>query len=387
MAISLTSLSFVFYKVRLFFKTKDPLVNSDATEKASDLLKQESHLDPATYDWAPLVQTLRAEQSFLLTTHVNSDGDGLGAECALALALLAMGKQVCILNPTPLPETFSYLFDSFPSTLIQAGTQPNALPEGLDRVIVLDVSSRHRIGFLSEMIEKTPLPITIIDHHMSFDFDHADAHVFPTISSTGEVLAHLLKAMEIPFSKSIAQALYVSLYTDTGGFVFSSTTADTLDLAADLVRAGANPTDIFERIHQNQPPERFALQALFLDSMESHFDGRLRCFSLPQSMLDSVGATREHADGFSNMGLAMQGCLISLVIGGSEAGLTKANLRAKAPMDVCEMVRPLGGGGHRLAAGVNSTLPPQELKQALFAAAAVQLAQMDKESQENLCLV
>ena len=65
-------------------------------------------------EWSPVIDELLEGQHFVITTHENSDGDGLGSEVALALALKALGKVVTIVNPTEVPPNYQFLKKLYP---------------------------------------------------------------------------------------------------------------------------------------------------------------------------------------------------------------------------------------------------------------------------------
>lgn len=308
--------------------------------------------DPRAHDWSAIIHWLEEGRGFLLTTHVNPDADGLGSLAALAFTLRERGWRVSVLLPTAMPETCRFLFEGFDGVL-REGTEA-VLPadlEGLDRAVILDVSGRARIGGVAALIDGARLPVLVLDHHLYSESEAAHAAVFPGLSSTGEALAGLLAAWGAHPGPPAAQALYAALSSDTGGFAFSSTTGDTLELAAALVRAGARPERVLAELSQNFPAARYDLMALFLASRRSHADGRLLDFELTRAMLAQSGATRDDSDGFPNLGLGIRGCAMTLLFCELDDGQLKVNLRCTAPHDVCAIARELGGGGHRFAAG------------------------------------
>ena len=146
--------------------------------------------------------------------------------------------------------------------------------------------------------------------------------------------------------------------------------ADTLELAAALVRGGARPARIHEELNQNHPAARYDLLARFLASRSSHGEGRLSLFQLSLADLEACGARREDSEGFVNLGLAIRGCVLSILLFELEGGCWKVNLRCVEPLDVCGLAVSLGGGGHRLAAGATvagglDALRPRVLEGAL----------------------
>jgi len=343
---------------------------------------------PRSHDWSAIVRWLDEGRAFLLTTHVNPDADGLGSLAALALVLRAKGKGVVVALPSPMPQACRFLFEELDAPLCDDPAQlDEALLAGLDGAVILDVSGLKRVGEVGILIQSRALPTLVLDHHLANEMDGLLA-VFPGLSSTGEVLAGLLSAWGVAPTAAVAQALYAALTTDTGGFAFSSTTGDTLEVAAALVHAGARPERVLFELEQNYPAARYDLMALFLASRRSHAQGRLLEFELGDDMLDKAGASREDSEGFPNMGLGIKGCEMSIIISPQRGGGVKLNLRCVAPHDVCTIARAFGGGGHRLAAGATvDAADATDLRQRVLALALAQLVGGVEESwrKERAC--
>lgn len=317
--------------------------------RAQEVAGTEAH--PRSHEWSPILRWLEGGHSFLLTTHVNPDADGLGSLAALAMVLRDKGKEVLVALPSPMPDSCRFLFATCDALLCEDPDLVDSLvSHPPDLAVILDVSGLKRVGGVATHIEKWQLPTLVLDHHLANEMEGLVA-VFPGLSSTGEVLAGLLSAWGVAPSPAVATALFAALTTDTGGFAFSSTTGDTLELAASLVRCGAKPERVHFELEQNYPAARYDLMALFLASRRSHAGGRLLEFELGDEMLERASASREDAEGFPNLGLGIRGCEMSLIFSAQRNGSVKLNLRCIAPHDVCAIARAFGGGGHRFAAG------------------------------------
>ncbi len=308
--------------------------------------------NPRDADWRPAIDFLQPGKRLLLCTHLNPDGDALGSLAAMARLLKKRGCDVHIVSQGPVPDVYTFLFEDLDCPTCW---QPESatLPDSLDGCLVLDVSTMHRTGGVRQRLEESGLPLLVIDHHLSNDIGQGLLYTFPQIGSTGEVLWELLRAMEMKPDKASAEALYVSISTDTGGFSFPATRAETLEMAAELVRLGVVPARLHELVNQRYPLARFKLMGRYLESMQSHADGELLVFRITQEMLAETGATRQLSEGFVNMGLSVQGCRMTLTFSDAEQGGTKLNFRCKEPYDVNAVAGLFGGGGHRFAAGAS----------------------------------
>jgi phosphoesterase RecJ-like protein len=327
---------------------------------------------PWQQDWSHAAHVLRGAGRILLTSHVNPDGDGLGSMLALAEGLKREGLDIrCALHGS-LPDVYRFLFEDSGIQALDERAREELLAWRPDLLVILDVSALSRTGWVEGLANELELPLLILDHHLSNELEGDGVYCFPGLSSTGEVVGALLEAMGMELSPSMAQALYTSLTTDTGGFAFASTGPETLELAARLLRRGARPERIHAEVYQNYPLSRFDLLRLFLGSREEYAGGRLQVFRLTEDMYTQAGASRDEAEGFANMVLGIRGCQMSMILGDREEGGTKVNLRCQEPWDVCAIARELGGGGHRYASGATVMAPLAEVHTKAVALALTQ---------------
>jgi phosphoesterase RecJ-like protein len=329
--------------------------------------------DPARADWAPALEFIRSGHSFILTTHIHSDGDGLGSQSALAHALKALGKSVRILNPTPVEEVYSYLMEGLDCHCAPDADQARALlPDSGDRAVILDVSTRERTGALDPLFRERNLPQLVIDHHVSSEYSGALGYIFPRSGSTGEVIYQLIRALELELDPLMARALYTAIYTDTGGFSNTATSGRNLDIAAACVTAGADPVWIHDRIHQQHPLGRLRLMGRMLEDLRPLAGGRIHSSAITLEMFRQTGTGREHTEGFVSNGLKVAGSEISLLFTETGPSSCKVSLRSKGRYDVNALAGRFGGGGHRNAAGLTLALPLAEAR-TLVETAAVEL--------------
>ena len=176
----------------------------------------------------------------VLTTHVNPDGDGLGSEVGLALALTACGAEVQIANPTATPARFQFLFRDHPR-LDRTADAVKAI-RNADAIVVLDIADLGRLGSLGAAVRERGVPVACIDHHVSpGTLPPGPRYVDPTAAATGELVYEIIQANHWNLTSEIARAIYVAIVTDTGGFRFSNTHPRTLRIAAELLETGIDP--------------------------------------------------------------------------------------------------------------------------------------------------
>jgi phosphoesterase RecJ-like protein len=300
---------------------------------------------------------------FLLTTHVNPDGDGLGAESALYCALKTLGKKVLVVNRDPLPPRFTYL--PFASAYRASDTIP---PHDVCFVMDAGVFSRIREGVRREEFQT----LVNIDHHYSND-RYGDVNlVDPGACSTGEIVFHLIQALGVPLDKGIAESVYTSLATDTGGFRYPNTTPQVLRLAAQLMEAGADGARISEKIFAGVSPQALEMVRVSLASVKIHERGRIGTIQLSRQELADSGATDEDSENLVNFVRKMEGVQIAVFLKEKPDGQIKLSLRSKTDANVALVAKKFGGGGHSYAAGAVLAGPlPAALKAVLKACRAV----------------
>src|SRR6478752_10484959 len=90
--------------------------------------------------FAEIAAALRRYDSFVVLSHVRPDGDALGSQIAIGLALKQLGKKVKVWNEEGLLEKFSFLPGG------ELVSTPPSEPEDFDVVLALDTATRQRLG-------------------------------------------------------------------------------------------------------------------------------------------------------------------------------------------------------------------------------------------------
>lgn len=296
-------------------------------------------------------RSLTTGQRFVITTHVNPDGDGLGSEAAVAAYLNDLGKDVYIYNSSPTPPNYDFLD---PHNQIEVYNSDNHRETVLtaDYVIVLDISDWQRLRRLGEDVREVAIKKICIDHHPGNE-QFGDIRLVDTgACSTGEIVFRLLEYCGATISERIAEALYASILTDTGSFRFSNTSASCLQIASKLVEHGANPNTIYQRIYERQSLAKTKLLAYIINNLNFAEDGKIAWFSISKDVLDNLGAKPYDTEGFADYPRVVNGVEVSLMFNEMEHGRIKVSIRSKGKYVINGLAQKLGGGGHPFAAGV-----------------------------------
>lgn len=306
-----------------------------------------------------IADAIRAHDSFLLLSHVRPDGDAIGSQIALGHALEAMGKTVHCVNEDGLPESLAFLPGSH---LIHT---PPAEILDVQVVIALDCANKPRLGDNALHAASGASLWINIDHHIS-NPAYADLnHIDPTSPATGQIIYHLITSQDFPFSSITRDAIYVAVSTDTGSFQYSNTTADTYEMAADLVRRGLDVGTINSNTYDNNPYRKIELLRSLLNTLQLSEDGRVADWQLPYSVKQQYHLKPSDSESQIDIIRGIEGVIVAVFFEELSDGTIRVSLRAKDDTaNVCEIAQTFGGGGHPRAAGIrmDDTLPAARQK-------------------------
>jgi len=293
---------------------------------------------------------LLASRRTILTTHLNADGDGAGCEAAVASWLRASGTEAWIVNPTAFPDAFRFLVPE-PSWIVEAGTShAQDLCEQADLAVVLDTGEVPRIGRVRSLIRE--LPTVVVDHHQPGDQPIGGISLRdPEACATGELVFDVLKAARGPWPVTALQGLYVAILTDTGSFRFTNATPGSHRVAAELIARGVDPEEMYARVYGAAPLSRYRLLRLALDTLEMDDKAGIAWMVLPYEVLKELGATQDDLEGMVDVPRGIQGVHVGLLFRQTATGEVKVSFRSNGPVDVNELAKRFGGGGHLKASG------------------------------------
>ncbi len=334
------------------------LKTKPASKTSASKSSRKNYFSPEKF--AKVVRLIKSKKSFLLTTHVNPDGDGLGAESALYLALKKLGKKVQVVNHDLLPKRFEYL------GFCQAYRASDSIPAH-EVCFVLDAGGFGRIR--DDVKREEFATLVNVDHHFSNDHYGDFNLVLPKAAATGEVVYYLIKALGVKINKEIAESVYTSLVTDTGGFRYSNTTPEVLRLAAELVDAGADAQKVSEQIFAGISKEAMELVRVSLGKIQIYADGSIASMTLTQADLRKSGASDEDTDNLINYVRKLDTVKVAIFLKERPDGQIKLSLRSRTDINVSLIAGKFNGGGHAYAAGAVMSGPMDQALQEVLQAA------------------
>jgi bifunctional oligoribonuclease and PAP phosphatase NrnA len=293
---------------------------------------------------------LRAHPRVVVACHEAPDGDALGSLIGAGASLADAGWDVALWAPgeAPLPEDYAWLgYDGI------ARTPPDDLGERL--LLALDCGSAERLGAQGPAAVAAAAASANVDHHAD-NTGFAQVNVVDADAACATVLVlRLLRLLDAPVSRRVAEALYVGVVTDTGRFMYANADAEAHAVAGELIALGVRPDDVFRRLYEDRPEARVRLLARALATLDVRCGGRLAVACVSLDDLEQTGAAEADSEGVIDHLRAIRGVEVAAVIREPRAGggaLKKASLRSGDPsVDVARIAHAGGGGGHAMAAG------------------------------------
>lgn len=325
-------------------------------------------------DWTSFVELVRRHRRILLTTHYRPDGDGLGSMLALADTLRQRDREVQMVISGTMPARYHFLD---PDQQIHTYRAPGDDWRQAELAIVLDTGTWNQLNDVAPFLRELPVAKAVIDHHLTQDDLGGERFVDTTAEATGRLVHEAITALGAPLSERAAQCLFVALAMDTGWFRHSNTTTRTFALAEQLVRAGARPEAVYDKLFEQNTLPRLKLMGLVLDRLQLVGDNRVAYTEIRRDDYAQTGATPQDSEDLVNFTRSVIGVEVGLLFMEQPRGGVKVSFRSREKVDVARVAELFGGGGHRLASGavVESTLEDAKgrvLQAVLAALTAVQ---------------
>lgn len=292
-----------------------------------------------------IAQALKERQSFILASHARPDGDAIGSQLALGLALRGLGKQVRLVCKDPVPAPYR----DFPGV---KDIEFTARVDGpADAVVMLECSDLTRPGI--QGLE--PYFVINVDHHLG-NAMYGDENWFDGgAAACAEMVADIIDALGVEWTADIATHIFLGIATDTGSFHHGPISARTFEVCRRVASAGVDPAALSQRIFDSFGIGRVKLMGAMLGQMELLHKGRLALLEFDDALLERCGATIDDTEGLVNLPLGASEVSAVALFKRQRDGSTRVSLRSKGDVDVRSVSGLWGGGGHKNAAGLTLT--------------------------------
>ena len=292
-----------------------------------------------------VAQTFTEKDNFLITSHVNPEGDSIGSVLAMYQMLKRLQKKVLVVLQDDVPDNLDFL----------AGCEhvQKELPPGFkaDAVIVLDCPVKERTGSALNGLEDG-FCLVNIDHHISNIFFGDLNWVDPGSSSVGEMVFSLFDRIRMPLDQETAEAVYVAIMTDTGMFNYRNTSQKTHEIAGCLIASGVDPKKIHGKVFERRSEHELRLLGRALTSLKTEEDGSITHMTLTDEMyadegLDPSAPQKISTDEFINFPRSVKNAKVAIFFKENPGvpGRTYVSFRSSGEVDVNKIATRFGGGG------------------------------------------
>jgi phosphoesterase RecJ-like protein len=320
---------------------------------------------PAGDVLAELAGVLRSASKVLIATHVSPDGDAIGSATALALGLRRLGKEARVFSASDVEQRFEGIILPGMVEVVDDGSAAE-LQGQFDLCVLLDTSETSRAGVLEPVIFAEGQKRICIDHHLLDGEYSFDSHlVLAESPATACLVLCLLDELEVALDQDIARALWLALATDTGWFRFANAGRIAFQCAARLLETGLDTEDLYGLIYGSRSSQKTRLWGKVLDDHKVELGGRLVWSSVSIATMEDLGTAREDLDGVIDILKGVRGAHAAALISEFSDDTFKVSLRSVEQVDVEEIARGFGGGGHAKAAGYTAGGTVEEIVEGL----------------------
>jgi phosphoesterase RecJ-like protein len=313
---------------------------------------------------ARICDEVRHGRRFLITSHARPDGDSIGSQVALALALRALGKDVRLVNRDAPPSHYA-VFEGVGD--IDAAP---AVDGEYDALFVMECGDLSRPGVAG--LER--YRAINIDHHLGNTGFGVVNWFDSTYAACGEMVVEVLDALGVALTPAIGTALYLAIVTDTGSFRHSGVSARTFDICRRIAAVGVDPAATARQVFDSSTIGKLRLMGHLLDHMGLEAEGRLAVLSVDNATMEHTGATVDDLDGLINVPLQVRQIEAVVMFKETAEGGLRVSARSKGNVDVREVAMRYGGGGHKNAAGFDAPGRDETARRAVIAGLAEAVA-------------
>jgi bifunctional oligoribonuclease and PAP phosphatase NrnA len=299
-----------------------------------------------------IVDAVRQNQRFVVSSHSRPDGDSIGSQLAFAYAARAIGKQVTVVNRDPAPPPLM----TFPG--VTSIRLADSIDGDFDAAVIMECGDLARTGVAG--LDK--YPVINIDHHPG-NTEYGALNWFDeSAAACGEMVYELVQALGVPLSMEIATHIYLAILTDTGSFHYSNISPRTFEICKEMLEAGVDPVAVARSVYDSNHMGRLKLFGAVLSAMQIDPSGRIAIVYLDHEMARAAGGTYEDTEGLINLPLTVKEIQSVVFFKQIEGDEYRVSMRSKGEIDIGAVAKDFGGGGHKNAAGCTVTGPIDALQ-------------------------
>ncbi|SNX55472.1 bifunctional oligoribonuclease/PAP phosphatase NrnA [Thermoanaerobacterium sp. RBIITD] len=288
-----------------------------------------------------MIDGIKKANDMIIVTHISPDGDGLGCVTAMYKAMIKINKNVNVFIDDKLPDIYRFL------PYIEKITKP--FDKKADLLFIIDCADENRMGNAKELLKTIPISINI-DHHISNTLYATMNYVDTNAASSAEIIYQIIKMLGIDIDSDIAKCLYTGIVTDTGSFMYSSTTSFTHEVAGDLINNGVSVSEISDKIFHNIKFNKLKLIGKILNKIELYENNKIAYMEIKNEDFIETGTDLTDVENIINYGRDIDSVEVAVLLVENNDEV-KGSLRSKNYINVNKIAKEFNGGGHVRASG------------------------------------
>lgn len=295
-----------------------------------------------------LAEYILSNDYFIIVGHKEPDGDSIGSMMAMKRFLKNIGKQAIVIFEEQIHIPIAEL------GIDESYYTRHDLPslEKYSHLIMLDAHQWYRIGALEEVLRPAINNLICIDHHPNNDPEGMINYIDSNAAAVGEIIYKLIVFMDKVnvIDNTIARCIYLSIYSDTGGFKFSNTKKETHELVAHLYDYDINPYHMYSVLNEQRTLPQLRLVAKALETLRLVYNDQIGYIVVSKDILESTQTTLDDIRNFTYYPRSIKTVRIALVFIEKDSSVDIA-FRSNGSIAVNTIAHAFGGGGHPNAAG------------------------------------
>lgn len=308
---------------------------------------------------------LRGAKTVAIAGHVRPDGDCAGSCLATYNYIRRYYPEIDVtLYLEPIPNKFQFL--SRAGEIVHDCSEDKAY----DLFIAQDCGDAGRLGGAAKYFFSAKKTVCV-DHHVSNGSFADENYIFPSASSTSELVFDLIGEEKV--TKEIAECIYLGIVHDTGVFQYSCTSAKTMETAGKLMEKGIDFSKIVDDTFYTKTYEQNLILGKALLESRRFLDGKVIASVITLEDMEQYRVLPRHLDGIVNQLRVTRGVELAIFLYQTDENGYKVSTRSNGHINVASLAMCFGGGGHERAAGFSVEGSPDEIIQRIIAKAREQL--------------
>lgn len=350
---------------------------AEAKRNSTEIEETNKTAETARYDFSEIMAALQKSQYPLLTGHVSPDADAVGSALALALALERLGKESAVVFKDDIPDYLKFMPGA------EKIIKPDQLDEKRDLLVMVDCASPKRIGKIWSEPWFAKIPCIAVDHHETNDGFVCCSLVDAKAAANSQIVYYLVQALGVALDKPLATCLFAGISGDTGGFRFSNTNRETMEIGGRLMDLGVDTQEVRIQLFECKSMKDMAMIGVGLENMRQSADGKLVWTSISLKEKTEHGAAESNCENISDYTMYPVGVKVGIFFQEMPNGMVKMSMRCRDGYNVAKVAKAFDGGGHVVAAGCRAEGELRAVMAVVLAEAEKMIAEAEAEKNQK----